>query len=155
MSTPPPAIRRRLTGVLAAALAVSVVAVAPAAAKKPAPSKPKYPWEQTSSTGNFFTLEAYDPPGKGSTTANFEMKVCTSDHTPAGTALEPLFFQVALSGGGGMVIESPTIAKSPALKPTPLGKKQCVEGWLGFAVPSGKSVASLVYIYGKRLTWTI
>jgi hypothetical protein len=137
-----------------AALTALLIAIVPAAALAKTSSKLKLPSEQTSTTGNFFTLEAYDPPAKSSSTANFEMKVCTSDHTPTDTTLVPQFFQATLSGGGTLA-ESPAIAKSPALEVKPLGKLQCVEGWLGFTVPHGKSVLALIYIHQKHLTWTV
>jgi hypothetical protein len=150
-----PAPRHRgLFGLAAATLAVSLIAIVPAAAPAKTSSKLKLPSEQTSTTGNFFTLEAYDPPTKSSSTANFEMKVCTSDHTPTETEIVPEFFQATLSGGGSLA-ESPAIAKSPALEVKPLGKLQCVEGWLGFAVPHGKSISALVYIHQKHLTWSV
>jgi hypothetical protein len=146
--------RRGLLGLAAATLAVTIVAIVPVAAPAKTSLTLKLPSEQTSTTGNFFTLEAYDPPTKSSSTANFEMKVCTSDHTPTDTTLVPEFFQATLSGGGSLV-ESPAIAKSPALEVKPLGKLQCVQGWLGFAVPHGKSVSALIYIHQKHLTWSV
>src|ERR1700722_13251095 len=100
-----------------------LLGIAPAAAPARTSFKVKLPSEQTSTTGNFFTLEAYDPPTKSSSTANFEMKVCTSDHTPTDTTLVPEFFQATLSGGGTLV-ESPAIARSPALEVKPLGRLQ-------------------------------
>jgi hypothetical protein len=86
--------------------------------------------------------------------ANFEVKVCTSAHTPAGTAIEPSFFTLSLVHGGS-VTESASAAKRPALVAKPLRALQCAEGWLGFKVPSGKSVSALEYDYNGTISWAV
>jgi hypothetical protein len=150
--------RRRIAAGLCAAAALALAplsAAAPAVAATPrATSKLKLPAERTSPTGNFFTLEAYVAPSASKPVANFEVKVCTSAHTPAGTALEPSFFTLSLAQGG-IVAESTRAAKSPALVPTPLRPKQCTQGWLGFSVPKGKTAAKLEYEYNGLISWTV
>ena len=150
--------RRRIAAGLCAAAALALAplsAAAPAVAATPrATSKLKLPAERTSPTGNFFTLEAYVAPSASKPVANFEVKVCTSAHTPAGTALEPSFFTLSLAQGG-IVAESTRADKSPALVPTPLRPKQCTQGWLGFSVPKGKTAAKLEYEYNGLISWTV
>ena len=64
------------------------------------------------------------------------MKICTSAHTPKGTEAIPQFFTLKLSNGTIVHLTSLS-PKSPALNVTPLGPKQCVRGWITFAVPRG------------------
>ena len=119
-----------------------------------AAAKLKLPTERTSPTGNFFTLEAYVPPTASKRVANFEMKVCTSKHTPADTAIDPALFTLSLAHGG-TVSESVAVADSPAMVFKPLKPQQCTEGWLGFKVPKGKSVATLEYDYNGTISWAV
>ena len=116
--------------------------------------KLKLPAERTSPTGNFFTLEAYVAPTSSKPVANFEMKVCTSAHTPSYTAIEPSFFTLTLAQGG-RVAESVAVAKSPAIVEKPLKRLQCTEGWLGFSVPKGKTVSTLEYEYNGKISWHV
>jgi hypothetical protein len=146
--------RRNALLATTAAIALALVGLSPAAASERAGSKLKLPAERTSPTGNFFTLEQYIAPTSSKPVANFEMKVCTSAHTPADTAIEPSFFTLSL-GGGAVVAESVTAAKSPAIVPKPLKPLQCTEGWIGFAVPKGKTVSTLEYEYNGRISWTV
>lgn len=119
-----------------------------------ASAKLKLPAERTSPTGNFFTLEAYSPATSSKPVANFKMKVCTSKHTPAGTAIDPALFTASLAHGGTSP-ESVAVAKSPALVLKPLKPQQCAEGWLGFTVPKGKAVAKLEYDYNGKIAWAV
>jgi hypothetical protein len=135
----------------AAALALIVLTTGAAGA---ASAKLKLPAERTSPTGNYFTLEAYAAPTSSKAVANFEMKVCTSAHTPANTAIDPALFTLSLAHGGS-VAESTTAAKKPALIGQPLKKLQCVEGWLGFDVPKGKTVSALEYDYNGKIAWAV
>ena len=125
-----------------------------AAARGRAPAKLKLPAERTSPTGNYFTLEAYVAPTSSKAVANFEMKVCTSAHTPSYTQIAPALFTLSLTQGGS-VAESTTAAKKPALIGQPLKKLQCVEGWLGFTVPKGKTVSKLEYAYNGTISWAV
>jgi len=111
----------------------------------------KLPAERTSPSGNFFYLEGCSV---SKTVANFEMKVCTSAHTPADTAIDPALFTVSLSGGG-VVSESVAAAKSPAIVLKPMKPLECVEGWLGFDLPSGKVAAVLEYDYKGVISWKV
>jgi hypothetical protein len=135
-----------LTGAAALALALALPTTAAA--------KLKLPTERTSPTGNYFTLEAYVAPSSSKRVANFEMKVCTSKHTPADTAIDPALFTLTLAHGGA-VAESIAVAKSPAMVLKPLKPLQCAEGWLGFSVPKGKTVSTLEYDYNGRISWTV
>ena len=135
-----------LTGAAALALALALPATTEA--------KLKLPTERTSPTGNFFTLEAYVAPTKSKHVANFEMKVCTSKHTPANTAIDPALFSLSLAHGG-TVTESPAVAKSPAMVLKPLKPLECTEGWLGFSVPKGKTVSTLEYDYNGTISWAV
>jgi len=141
----------RIGSVAAGAAALSLVAVSSAAAGTT--NTLKLPAERTSPTGNFFTLEAYDAPSKSKPDADFEMKVCTSAHTPAGTMIDPALFTLSVSGGS--IPESVAASKSPAMALKPLKPLQCTEGWLGFAVPKGKTVSTLEYEYNGRISWKV
>jgi hypothetical protein len=147
---------RTRIGFLAAAAAVALSlapATTSAAGKKP-PPKLKLPAERTSPTGNFFTLEAYVAPTSSKSVANFEMKVCTSAHTPSYTEIAPYLFTLRLAQGG-TVAESIAVAKSPAIVLKPLKPLQCTEGWLGFSVPKGKTVSTLEYEYNGKISWNV
>jgi hypothetical protein len=137
----------------ATALALAVLPLSATASER-ATAKLKLPAERTSPTGNFFSLEAYVAPTSSKPVAEFEVKVCTSAHTPADTAIEPSFFTLSLAQGGSLH-ESIAVAKSPALLPKPLKPLQCAEGWLGFSVPKGKSVSKLEYDYNGTISWTV
>jgi len=139
---------------LACAAAAVAFALAPLATSADAKTKLTLPAERTSPTGNFFTLEAYAAPTSSHTVANFEMKVCTSKHTPADTAIDPVLFTLALSSGA-IVRESVAAAKSPAITLKPLKPLQCTEGWLGFSIPKGKTPFKLEYDYNGTISWTL
>jgi hypothetical protein len=158
---PRPLPRRKSTprriGLLAAGAAALVLTIAPptpAGARASAAAKLKLPAERTSATGNYFTLEAYAPPTSSRRVANFDVKVCTSAHTPAHTAIEPALFTLALAHGGSSA-ESTTAARKPALAAQPLKPLQCVAGWLGFRVPAGKTVSKLEYDYNGTISWAV
>ncbi len=134
----------------ASAAALGLAAVIPGTAA----AKLKLPAERTSPTGNYFTLQAYVGPTSHKSVANFQVKVCTSKHTPAGTAIDPALFTLRLTRGG-MVSESTTAAKSPAIVLKPLKPLQCTQGWLGFRVPKGKKVSKLEYDYNGAISWMV
>ena len=117
-------------------------------------AKLKLPSERTSATGNYFTLERYIAPTSSEPVANFEMKVCTSKHTPADTAIDPALFTLRVARGV-TVAESAAVAKSPAIVLKPLKPLQCTEGWLGFRIPKGKPVSTLEYDYSGRISWAV
>ncbi len=137
-------------GFLVGAAAVALALALPTSAS----AKLKLPSERTSPTGNYFTLEAYSAPTSSKRVANFEMKVCTSKHTPADTAIDPALFTLRLAHDGSAA-ESAAVAKSPAMVLKPLKPLQCTEGWLGFRVPKGKAVSTLEYDYNGRISWAI
>jgi hypothetical protein len=137
----------------ATALTLALVPLTAAAGER-ATTKLKLPAERTSPTGNFFYLEAYVAPTSSKPVADFEIRVCTSAHTPAGTAIDPALFTLSLAKGGS-ITESIAVAKSPALVLKPLKPLQCDEGWLGFSVPKGKSVSKLEYDYNGTISWAV
>jgi hypothetical protein len=155
---PPRAVRPHLTpgrvGFLTAAAigALSLVPAMSTAAGAHAATL-TLPAERTSPTGNYFTLEAYDPPTKSKPVANFQMKVCTSAHTPADTAIDPALFTLALTHGTSA--ESLAVAKKPAMVLKPLAKNACTEGWLGFRVAKGKAPVKLEYDYNGTISWAV
>jgi hypothetical protein len=138
------------TRFLAAGAALALALALPTAAT----AKLKLPSKRTSPTGNYFTLEAYVAPTSSKRVADFEMKVCTSEHTPADTAIDPALFTLRL-GHGGSAAESVAAAKSPAMVLKSLKPLQCTEGWLGFKVPKGKAVSTLEYDYNGRISWAV
>jgi hypothetical protein len=141
--------------VFLAGVAVVALSLAPMTSASVARAvKLKLPAERTSPTGNHFTLKAYVAPTPSKPVANFQMKVCTSAHTPANTAIEPSFFTLSLAHGG-IVHESTAMAKSPAIVPKPLPRLHCTEGWLGFSVPKGKTVSTLEYEYNGKIAWKV
>ncbi len=111
----------------------------------------KLPKQQTTPTGNFITLYAFQSAGSA---ASADVKICTSAHTPAGTEAIPQFFTLKLSNR--TIVHLTTLSpKSPALRVTPLGPRQCVRGWITFAVPRGGHPSELLYSYGTPLVWRI
>ena len=155
-STSRPTVTRKRLGVLAglAAASLSLVSLTTAAAREQAQAKLKLPAERTSPTGNFFTLEAYRAPTSSGAVADFELKVCTSAHTPAGTEIAPALFTLSLTHGG-TVPESTAAARHPALLLKPLKPLQCAEGWLGFTVPKNAVVSKLEYDYNGTISWKV
>ena len=145
---------RTRIGLLAGATALAMSLAQTTSAFVGRATKLKLPAERTSPTGNFFTLEAYVAPTSSKPVANFQMKVCTSAHTPAYTAIEPSFFTLSLTQGG-TVRESIAVAKSPAIVPKPLPPLHCTEGWLGFSVPKGKTASTLEYEYNGKISWKV
>jgi hypothetical protein len=151
-----------LAGAGALALSLGGLSAGSAGASTAHASALKLPAERTSPTGNFFTLEAYDPPTSAKKpVANFKIKVCTSAHTPADTTIDPALFTLSLTKGAP-VAESPLVASKPALGPTPLKPLKCAEGWLGFALAKGKTVAAvdktistLEYEYNGKISWDV
>jgi hypothetical protein len=111
----------------------------------------KLPAVRTTPTGNFITLESFTTSGK---TADAEVKVCTSAHTPKDTAVDPYFFTLRLNNKATVAI-MPVAAKSPSLRLTPLGADKCLEGWISFAVPATAKPAQLVYTYGAPISWNV
>jgi hypothetical protein len=134
---------RLLLGVL---LGAGLIAAMPAAAKGP-----KLPQRLTTPTGNFITLYAFNSNGH---VEKLDVGVCASSHTPTGTEAIPEFFTLSLSNGSSVRIAGPS-AKMPALRVTPLKPKQCVRGWLSFALPKGAHAVALVYTYGKPIRWRL
>jgi hypothetical protein len=117
-------------------------------------AKVKLPARRVTSTGNYVTLQAYSGPTARSATASAEVEVCTSAHTPRDTAAVPSFFVLKLTSHTVLPILAKA-ARTPALKLTPLGPKQCVSGWISFYVPKGATVSALVYSYGKPISWSL
>ncbi len=111
----------------------------------------KLPERLTTSTGNFITLYAFKTSGA---VESADVSICTSVHTPKGTEAVPAFFSLKLSNGAMLPLLGVS-SKSPALRTTPLGPKQCVRGWISFTVPKGTHGTTLVYIYGKPLDWKL
>ena len=111
----------------------------------------KLPKQLTTPTGNFITLYSFQSSG---TAASADVKICASAHTPKGTEAIPQFFSLVLSSGTTVHLTSLS-PKSPALNVTPLGPKQCIRGWITFAVPHGAHPTKLVYTYGKPLVWKV
>jgi hypothetical protein len=119
-----------------------------------AASAGRLPETLTTPTGNFITLHTFEPPTSRSHIASADVEICTSAHTPKGTVAYPPFFTLSLTNGTSLHIDS-TAAKTPGLKPTPLGPKQCVRGWISFTVPAGGKVSALVYTYGPPIRWKL
>jgi hypothetical protein len=117
-------------------------------------AKVRLPARRTTSTGNYITLQAYNGPSARSATASAQVEVCTSAHTPKGTAAVPSFFVLKLTSGTVLPILGKA-AKTPALKLTPLGPKQCVSGWISYYVPKRATVSALVYTDGKPISWSL
>jgi hypothetical protein len=147
--------RLRLASIATLAAAVLVASgLLASAAGAYVDAKVKLPARHTTSTGNYVTFQAYDGPTAHDDTASAEVEICTSAHTPKDTAAVPSFFVLKLTSGIVLPILGKA-AKTPALKLTPLGPKQCVSGWISFYVPKGTTVSALVYTYGKAISWSL
>jgi hypothetical protein len=110
----------------------------------------KLPKTLTTPTGNFITLYAVKTAGGY---ASADIKVCTSAHTPKGTMVIPSFYSLRLSNG--TLVHPGSAVRTPALRMVPLAPKQCVRGWLSFAVPKGTKPTALLYVYGAPISWQL
>ncbi|HUB76876.1 MAG TPA: hypothetical protein VL977_07455 [Solirubrobacteraceae bacterium] len=116
----------------------------------------KLPKKLTSPSGNFFTLYAFDQPTSGDPVASAEIQVCASATTPEpNTYLDPALFTVKLTSGKTVGLAK-TAAHKPQLVLQHLNPRQCsTKGWMSFDVPSGSTVAQLVYDYDGKISWKV
>jgi hypothetical protein len=130
----------------------STAAANTASPKRPKPvSAVKLPERLKTPTGNFITLYAFESNGS---VESADVSICTSAHTPPGTEAIPFFFSLGLSNGSSVRLTGVS-SKTPALRTTPLGPKQCVRGWISFTVPQGAHASALVYSYGTPIKWKL
>jgi hypothetical protein len=98
--------------------------------------------KQSTASGNLVTVYSISwPTPLSSVTADVE--VCAGPSAPANSFAFPSFFQVHFVDGGA--IGPYGSKKQPTFDRTPLKPKQCVRGWLDFAVTSGQKPTVIRY----------
>ncbi len=107
-----------------------------------APAQAQTAEKRTTASGNTVTVYSISwPTPVSSVTADVE--VCAGANAPSNTIAFPSFFQVHFADGGA--IGSYGSSKKPTFEKTPLKPRQCVRGWLDFAVTSGQKPTVLHY----------
>ena len=96
----------------------------------------------TTASGNAVTVYSISwPTPVSSVTADVE--VCAAANAASPTLAFPSYFQLRFADGGA--IGSYGSKKQPTLERTQLKPKQCVRGWLDFAVTSGQMPTAIRY----------
>jgi hypothetical protein len=72
-----------------------------------------------------------------------DVEICASANAPPYTFAFPSYFQLRFVDGGAIAPYGSK--KQPTLEKTPLESKQCVRGWLDFAVTSGQKPVLIRY----------
>jgi hypothetical protein len=98
--------------------------------------------KRTTASGNVVTVYSITWP-TGMNPVSADVEVCASANAPPYTFAFPSYFQVHFADGGA--IGAYGSRKKPTLERTPLESRQCVRGWLDFAVTSGQTPVSLHY----------
>ena len=128
--------RREYRTLGAAAALTFCLCAAPALAQQHLGEKRK------TASGNAVTVYSISWPNPASP-VSAEVEVCASENAPANTFAFPSYFQVHFADGGA--IASYGSKKQPTLERTPLQPKQCVRGWLDFAVVTNQKPVALHY----------
>jgi hypothetical protein len=98
--------------------------------------------KRTTASGNMVTVYSIAWPTPVSP-VSADVEVCASANAPPYTFAFPSYFQVHFADGGA--IGAYGSRKQPTLERTPLTSRQCVRGWLDFAVTSGQKPVSIHY----------
>lgn len=98
--------------------------------------------KQTTTSGHVVTVYAISWPTPISN-VSADVEVCAGANASAYDFAFPSFFQLHFADGG--VIGSYGSAKKPALERTALKPKQCVRGWLDFAITTGQKPTVIRY----------
>ena len=98
--------------------------------------------KQSTASGNLVTVYSISWPTPVSS-VSADVEVCAGPKAPANSFAFPSFFQLHFADGGA--IASYGSKKQPTLEKTPLKPKQCVRGWLDFAVTSGQKPTVIRY----------
>jgi hypothetical protein len=98
--------------------------------------------KQTTASGNVVTVYSISWPAPVSD-VSAEVEVCAGPNAPANSFAFPSFFQLHFADGGA--IASYGSKKQPTFERTALKPKQCVRGWVNFAVTSGQTPTVIRY----------
>ncbi len=98
--------------------------------------------KQTTTSGHIVTVYSISWPTPVSS-VSADVEVCAGPNAPASSFAFPSFFQVHFADGGA--IGAYGSKKQPTLERTLLKPKQCVRGWLDFAVTSGQKPTVIRY----------
>lgn len=98
--------------------------------------------KQTTTSGHVVTVYAISWPTPISN-VSADVEVCAGPNASAYDFAFPSFFQLHFADGGA--IGSYGSAKKPALERTALKPKQCVRGWLDFAITTGQKPTVIRY----------
>ncbi len=120
---------------LTAAFAILLCSTSPAQAQR-------LGQKQSTASGNVVTVYSISWPTPISS-VSADVEVCAGPSAPANSFAFPSFFQLHFVDGGA--IASYGSKNQPTLERTPLKPKQCVRGWLDFAVTSGQKPTVIRY----------
>jgi hypothetical protein len=98
--------------------------------------------KQSTASGNLVTVYSISWPTPVSS-VSADVEVCAGPTAPANTFAFPSFFQLHFADGGAIAPYGSK--KQPTLERTPLKPKECVRGWLDFAVTSGQKPTVIRY----------
>jgi len=98
--------------------------------------------KQSTASGNLVTVYSISWPTPVSS-VSADVEVCAGPKAPANTFAFPSFFQLHFADGGAIAPYGSK--KQPTLERTPLKPKECVRGWLDFAVTSGQKPTVIRY----------
>jgi hypothetical protein len=98
--------------------------------------------KRTTASGNVVTVYSITWPTALSP-VSADVEVCASTNAPPYTFAFPSYFQLRFADGGA--IGAYGSRKRPTLEKTPLHSKECVRGWLDFAVVSGQTPIAIHY----------
>lgn len=98
--------------------------------------------KQSTASGNLVTVYSISWPTPVSS-VSADVEVCAGPMAPANTFAFPSFFQLHFADGGAIAPYGSK--KQPTLERTPLKPKECVRGWLDFAVTSGQKPTVIRY----------
>jgi len=105
-----------------------------------------FPDKRTTESGDVVTLHSVTlpPAGNAGGMVSADVEVCASDHASPYAHAFPSYFQLHFADkgaiGGGLALPG-----KPPLETTPLKPKQCVRGWMNFAVTPGQVPVSIHY----------
>jgi len=98
--------------------------------------------KQTTTSGNLVTVYSISWPTPVSS-VSADVEVCAGPNIPPNSFAFPSFFQVHFVDGGAIAPYGSK--KQPTFERTQLKPKQCVRGWLDFAVTSGQKPTVIRY----------
>ena len=111
-----------------------------------ASAQQRYPDKRTTASGDVVTIYsiAAPPAGNAGGMVSADVEVCASEHASEDGHAFPSYFQLHFADKG-VIGEGLALPGKPPLEITPLKPKQCVRGWMNFAVTPGQVPVSIHY----------